>query len=255
MAAIERTCICGASFTVEKPSNPKRFCTMGCAVRNTIPTKEQVCALCGISFMFKGRTRCVYCRDCYRTVRINAVVRSKIKTGRVMKVGVGSGGNQFGDDNPSRKAGKVCLTNYRKTCFKYWDKVCAVCRSESYIEVHHINDDPANSQPNNLIPICRACHRSVHKLANRTGQDCETVLFSLWPDGRIKIAEKIGNPEMEIRGEGQEQSPVQPQRLLGEPAQAEYKPARGRDNRKVEKIVWTNANNKALELSDKEPSR
>lgn len=39
---------------------------------------------------------------------------------------------------------------------------CALCRAD-YCEVHHIDEDPSNNDPDNLIPLCPNCHHGrVH---------------------------------------------------------------------------------------------
>jgi len=39
---------------------------------------------------------------------------------------------------------------------------CQICDSEEDIEVHHIDGDPTNNQPNNLLSVCRGCHGKIH---------------------------------------------------------------------------------------------
>lgn len=203
----ERTCRCGVVFTVPKPSDPKKYCTHACAVRyQGVPTKQLVCQECGKVFEFKGRTRALHCVDCRPLAHSRRVGKWKAAHGITEKLGVGRGGNQRGDKNPAARARKAAvdygLTAYRKICYQYWPRACVLCDSTQHLEVNHIDCDVTNNCPSNLVPLCRSCHRAIHKLSRRSVRSNEEILFFLWPSGRIKIAEKIGNPEMGIRGEG-----------------------------------------------------
>jgi hypothetical protein len=36
------------------------------------------------------------------------------------------------------------------------------CASEQNIEVHHVDGDRNNNDPDNLVPLCRDCHTKLH---------------------------------------------------------------------------------------------
>lgn len=40
---------------------------------------------------------------------------------------------------------------------------CNKCGSNINVEIHHIDKDTTNNSPNNLILLCRKCHRRLHK--------------------------------------------------------------------------------------------
>jgi 5-methylcytosine-specific restriction endonuclease McrA len=40
--------------------------------------------------------------------------------------------------------------------------VCQHCGSDSQLQVHHINHDHQNNRPENLLVLCRECHRKEH---------------------------------------------------------------------------------------------
>jgi hypothetical protein len=194
----ERACQCGRTFEVARASNQRKYCSDTCRVRFTIvPVRQFTCTLCGVEFTFKGKTRALYCPSCRRRAHQRRVERYKVKHGITEKLGVGSGGNQYGDKNPNarKRAGKLS-TVYRKVCYHYWPRVCVLCGAKKNLEVNHIDANPANNDPHNLVPLCRSCHRAIHKLARRAGCSNAALLFFLWPNGRSKIAEKIGNPEI-----------------------------------------------------------
>ncbi|MCE5339207.1 MAG: HNH endonuclease [Methanomicrobiaceae archaeon] len=47
--------------------------------------------------------------------------------------------------------------------------VCAVCGSGMDLHVHHIDLDPTNDAPENLITLCGICHARVHTGLRREG--------------------------------------------------------------------------------------
>lgn len=56
-----------------------------------------------------------------------------------------------------------------------WERVlrefrrrCALCGGEP-VEAHHIDEDPANSDPLNLIPVCPTCHSLQHEPGRAVG--------------------------------------------------------------------------------------
>ncbi len=52
--------------------------------------------------------------------------------------------------------------NYRSTCFYYHDKKCVVCGELNIIDVHHLDSDRTNNNPDNLIPLCPTHHQYWH---------------------------------------------------------------------------------------------
>lgn len=47
---------------------------------------------------------------------------------------------------------------------------CAVCGSITHLHVHHIDRDPTNDAPGNLITLCEACHARTHRELYREGE-------------------------------------------------------------------------------------
>lgn len=39
---------------------------------------------------------------------------------------------------------------------------CSLCGKEGYTEVHHIDENPMNNDPSNLIRLCKSCHALQH---------------------------------------------------------------------------------------------
>jgi 5-methylcytosine-specific restriction endonuclease McrA len=43
------------------------------------------------------------------------------------------------------------------------DRTCCVCRTEKQkVQIHHIDEDPANNSFDNLAVICLHCHSDAH---------------------------------------------------------------------------------------------
>jgi len=56
----------------------------------------------------------------------------------------------------------VNVSNYRTICFKSHKKECIVCGEYRIVEVHHLDHDNKNNNPDNLIPLCSTHHRYWH---------------------------------------------------------------------------------------------
>jgi hypothetical protein len=55
---------------------------------------------------------------------------------------------------------------YREIAFKNHGEDCVVCGSGENVIAHHVDGDRSNNDPDNLRPMCRSCHLSVHHGAN-----------------------------------------------------------------------------------------
>lgn len=49
----------------------------------------------------------------------------------------------------------------REICFQHWGKKCFGCGAGIGIEVHHIDGNSSNDDPQNLMPLCGTCHNLV----------------------------------------------------------------------------------------------
>lgn len=43
------------------------------------------------------------------------------------------------------------------------DAPCAICGKVGYTEVHHIDKNPMNNDPQNLVRLCKSCHAKQHR--------------------------------------------------------------------------------------------
>ncbi len=68
------------------------------------------------------------------------------------------------DDKRYGKKSKSSLVSYRK----YKKDICERCafipEHRCQLDVHHINGNHRNNDPNNLITLCANCHRLEHKI-------------------------------------------------------------------------------------------
>lgn len=54
--------------------------------------------------------------------------------------------------------------SYRKRCLDEKGEQCIECGATDGIEVHHLDGDRGNDTLDNLIPLCRHCHRRLHRV-------------------------------------------------------------------------------------------
>ena len=56
------------------------------------------------------------------------------------------------------------MSSYRIKAIDAHGKVCSNCGSDEAIEVHHRDGDRTNNSIDNLLPLCRRCHRRLHSV-------------------------------------------------------------------------------------------
>ena len=64
-----------------------------------------------------------------------------------------------GKNNGNYVNGHCAEIWYRVVCFQYYDKKCAICGWNKSVDVHHIDGNNKNNDPQNLIPLCANHHR------------------------------------------------------------------------------------------------
>jgi predicted nucleic acid-binding Zn ribbon protein len=122
-----------------------------------VETRRRVCIRCSNEIPSHKYKSSKYCSDkCRNAAR---AYRHAVKTGRIKKPGVGSGGNQEGQNNHQYIDG---LSNFRKTAFAHLDKKCNRCGSTRYLCVHHKDHNHNNNRLNNLEIVCKSCHQKHH---------------------------------------------------------------------------------------------
>lgn len=55
------------------------------------------------------------------------------------------------------------MPNYREKALEEHGEECINCGAEDGIEVHHLNGDREDNNIANLVPLCRHCHRRLHR--------------------------------------------------------------------------------------------
>ena len=203
-----KTCLgCGCEF--HTPSPKQKYCTRSCGLKHAVVVKTCTCVDCGTVFAFTGRTKREHCDKCTPEWLSKCQMRWRAKKDPKIKLGVGSGGNQWGENNHAWKPADEHKStryraNWRKRCFRIWPKVCQACGSTRDIEVHHINGNPEDYADHNLVPLCFECHiHKVHSKRYTTPEEYIKATMAILPEEcRNKIAELSGNPETGIRTEG-----------------------------------------------------
>jgi len=41
------------------------------------------------------------------------------------------------------------------------DRICCICRQKRPVQIHHMDENPANNDPENLAVLCLDCHRDT----------------------------------------------------------------------------------------------
>ena len=228
---------CGTSFRGEKGT---RFCSVSCSVSGTKIEKTLACVDCGTSFEFVGRTRAHRCVPCRTKFASTYQMRWRATKDPSIKLGAGSGGAQWREDNHrwneySRYHDQIRKQGYaqgfNRVCYEHWDKACASCGvtdAVSIIDVHHINGVRDDSRPCNLVPLCRSCHmRKAHARKHKSESEYVEATMAILPkECRSKIAELSGKAETLIRTEGCDEKRSQGQSIGAEET---ITPPRGRD--------------------------
>jgi hypothetical protein len=135
------------------PAERKRKYCSGCRGKQPLPTRRlqrKMCPVCGTIFQPRSSRR-VYCeRQC-----------ANLAHARRMR---GTGNSHFKAASSYtwvfREMKKIILDRDGRGCV-----VCNDARRKSRIVVHHIDEDPTNNHPENLIVLCTPCHMTHHKSA------------------------------------------------------------------------------------------
>jgi len=203
---------CGSPFVGKNKT--QRFCSASCSTSATVPIRTLVCVDCAKSFEFKGRTRKLRCETCWKKWASDRQMRWRASKHPEIKLGAGSGGVQWRESNHAwnpdgkyhdRLRGLGYTPGYTRVCWQNWNKECAVNPAHpGTIEVHHADGVRDNCHPENLVPLCRVCHKQIHRNRKfKSAAEYIEATMSILPEvGRNKIAELSGKAEMPTRTEG-----------------------------------------------------
>ena len=67
----------------------------------------------------------------------------------------------------SRYPDHVVLKRMRIQALKRTNGKCETCGASAY-QIHHIDEDKSNHQPDNLICLCHSCHMALHSGEEKT---------------------------------------------------------------------------------------
>lgn len=76
----------------------------------------------------------------------------------------------------------------RKTVLSEFNHRCAICGTDKP-HLHHIDEDPSNNDPMNLLPLCPNCHLSDHHNPTAHLDPEKLRLFRTYKDPTILIPE------------------------------------------------------------------
>ena len=213
---------CGKEFTYKKYSKkPVRFCSQACGTSHTVPTKICTCVDCGLQFEFIGRTTKKRCEPCRKKHLSKLVMESRVRKNPSVRVGIGSGGGQNihvyekGSDREMQrdlrnarrreryaelKEVKQAEANYRSVVITGNDS-CSICgynKHQEALQVHHIDRDRTNKNPDNLVIICANCHSYIHRKIMTILKEHGTVdpkkVYDDVREAEVKLRNEAGKP-------------------------------------------------------------
>lgn len=124
----------------------------------------------------KLKQHCIYCsietnksnikkheQYCYlnpNNIKLCPVCQSPIKNYKISHTCSYSCANSLFRSGPNN--GNWEERSYRSTCFHYHKKECIICKENNIVEVHHLDENKNNNNPENLIPLCPTHHQYWH---------------------------------------------------------------------------------------------
>jgi predicted nucleic acid-binding Zn ribbon protein len=133
--------------------------------REGVETRHGLCMKCGGQIPSDKYRNAKYCSAKCRSAYIS--YKWRVKNGLIKKPGVGSGGNQWGEDNHQFKNG---IGTYNANAFKHYGRICNRCKTEENLLVHHIDEDRTNNSLDNLEVLCKRCHQNHHCIRDEQGR-------------------------------------------------------------------------------------
>lgn len=143
----------GEPLTDKADGNPE----LSLNIEESVETRRKVCIRCQRPIPEWKYSSAIYCSDTCR--ESYNTMKSRLKYGKAKKIGVGSGGNQFGKDNSQYKDGR---TLFRDTAFENLKHICNRCNSKNNLLVHHKDTNRLNNELGNLEILCKKCHQEHH---------------------------------------------------------------------------------------------
>lgn len=70
---------------------------------------------------------------------------------------------------------RVTLAGLRARAEKHRGKKCQLCGATDHLQIHHIDQNPANNFPQNLMTLCSSCHLKWHWTHGKKNPKRQTV--------------------------------------------------------------------------------
>jgi hypothetical protein len=135
-------------------------------LRACVETRRGVCIKCNNvipSTKYKNAKFCSNnCRSAYNSYK------SRVNKGLIKKPGVGSGGNQWGENNnqyTGESGNGGCIRAMREL-----PNICNRCGSTKFLVAHHIDHNRKNNELSNFEILCKSCHQKHHEHRNSQGK-------------------------------------------------------------------------------------
>src|SRR5689334_9677591 len=149
--AVTRICPCGRTFKPRGHKPTRRHCSVACvALDRKKRYPDRPCGVCGT------RMHIVSIRTKFCSRKCQAKAHSLAMRG--------AGNSNYSGRSKPYFGG---LWERMQPLIRMRDgNACAVChatRGKRALPVHHIDENPANNTPTNLITLCHACHTTYHR--------------------------------------------------------------------------------------------
>lgn len=155
----------GETLTDNADGNPEPSSLEEISKQACVETRRRVCIKCKGEIPKHKYSNAKYCSDRCRNAFV--AYNHAVKTGRIKRPGVGSGGAQEGIANHQYKTG---IGTYSSKAFEHYGKVCNRCESVENLLVHHRDEDRTNNALNNLEVLCKSCHQVHHCVRDSAGK-------------------------------------------------------------------------------------
>ena len=201
---------CGEGFSRQRHEQAKAdrlglrhaFCSTACRDRWMATNRRKRCRGCDAPLPKNTRTWCDACKEHRRLARAKfapkqcPVCGETFQTTRSRQVNCSRSCANMAHSVRMRGKGN---SHYRDgTSYSKWfkemrpliferDGGCVVCRSSDSLIVHHVDEDPANNRPENLLTLCSTHHTIHHRSAETPwpwfatyAQDASRSTTSAW---------------------------------------------------------------------------
>jgi len=128
----------------------------------SVETGRKVCIRCG-KLITGTKSNAIYCSSRCRSAA--GAYRYCLRHNKFEKPGVGSGGNQYGENN-NQWTGRSGAAGCRRA-MKLLPNICNRCNSTEMLVAHHIDEDRTNNNLTNFEILCKICHQRHHTADRR----------------------------------------------------------------------------------------